>query len=753
MRHSEARHVPLVIALLLVSASAAADTSYVFYTVESVRWGTGDHQLCLPRTYPSSPELTPAAIVSEAFQRLKSFRGSLYNDANVNVGGDFGSSGSVEATLGAAAQAELAVVLSEVYWTLKAAGAREIRLPELKKEPLSDSDVPFGVAGFVAQLWQVLPPATPGNGLVRVGATLESATTVRQKFETGDKNIVAAVVALLKSPAPFVRQKAVPVVAKLATATAEPALIPLLKDPDMGVKKAALATFEGSKSKKVHDALEHMVQTDPDPTVKSLAVKLLNAAGITKYQVFVLFEKLKDPDEGVVRDAIEKLGKGGKPEAALALIEVLGHKNTQIQDMAMKAIVALGSTPALVKIVDDDKIAPKFRADAAKVLAKGSADEADKGLAYLAKSGSTAEQISAIEDVAKRRRYKVVADVIGALGSADPTVRAAAAKALGEIKDSKSLQPLADAMKKNPSDVTLMEAAVIAIFGGLSLDEVIKTSDSPDPALTQLAVKSLAKFAEGDRPNPRVIEVLKKKLGDADKDLRRSAAFALARINDPGVVQSLVALKADSDATIREQVATAVAKSKLPDADAILQTYLDDTDLGTRRAAVDGLRERKVKAALAKLRFLYKHPDEKMRRSVCLALVELGGVEAWDAHFQMYSELLFDQSPEVKMCAARGIGGRRDARVPGLLQSLVSDSNTEVQKTALEVLGKTGDPAAVEAIAMALTDAKKDIKIAALEALGSLKIEAAKKPIMEFVKNESDKDLVKRANAVFDTLP
>jgi HEAT repeat protein len=60
----------------------------------------------------------------------------------------------------------------------------------------------------------------------------------------------------------------------------------------------------------------------------------------------------------------------------------------------------------------------------------------------------------------------------------------------------------------------------------------------------------------------------------------------------------------------------------------------------------------------------------------------------------------------------------------------------------------------VEYITGALLEAQdKNVKLAALKALESLKLEAAKKPIMEFVKNETDPDLKKRANEVFDSLP
>ena len=746
----------VIVALSAVAAfatAASADVNYVFYAAEKVQWGSAEQQLVLPRTFAASPDMNPGALASEAFHRLQTYRGSTYAEAALTLDRNFASTGAVDVVCGAAAAGELHVVVSEIYWTLRAAGVREIRVPELRKEPLLDTDVPLGAASFVAELWQILPPATPGPGYVRLGTGLEPAFAVRQKLDAGDKVVTAAVLALLASPIPYVRIQVVPVAIKMTNPAAEPALLPLLQDPDARVKRALLAAFEGTKSKKVLAALEQVAQSDPDPLMKSAAVRILNAAGNTKFSSFLLFDKLKDPDDGVVMDAVDKLGKGGKPEVAMALIDVLGHKNAQVREMAMKAIVALNNTDAIRKVLESESLDMKYRSGAATILSNGADEDVDRGLRHLVVNGTKDEQVAAIGEVAKRRRYKLVSDVIGALGHADAAVRLAAAACLGQVKDSKGLGPLADALRKNPGDKDALEGAIIAIFGGLSLEEVIKVADEKDATLRQLALKSLAKFAEGDRPPPRVVEVLTKKLADTDKDIRRSAAFALARIPDPAVVASLVALKDDPDGTIREQVAIAVAASKLADADAVLLKFLDDTDKGTKRSAVEGLRTRKVKSAMQKLRFLVENPDDGIRRAVMHAVVELSAPEDWEGLFNIFSKALFDQDAEVKTWAVRGISVRRDPRIPGLLAPLAGDADMGVQVAALTALGGSGDPAAVEYIAGALIDPHKEVKVAALDALGALKLEGSKKPLQEFIKNEPDKDLKAKANEIYDSLP
>ena len=181
---------------IMLPMAAGASVNYVFYTVEKVKWGASEHQLALPRTFPSQPDLTPSAMVSEAFHKLKSYRGAAYANASVQLDPNFGATGAVTVTLGKAAQPEIAVVVSEVYWTLKGAGAREVRVPEVHKEALTDGGVPFGASMTAVQLWQILPPGTPGPGMTHIGDKLEPAHEVRRKLDARDRTVISAVLAL-----------------------------------------------------------------------------------------------------------------------------------------------------------------------------------------------------------------------------------------------------------------------------------------------------------------------------------------------------------------------------------------------------------------------------------------------------------------------------------------------------------------------------------------------------------------------------
>ena len=737
------------VALCLCAQTATADSNYVFYTVQKVKWGAAEQMLALPNTFSSSPEMTASALASEAFHRLQSKRGADYEGTGLTLDPNFSATGAASVTLGAKAKGQLDVIVSEVYWTLSAAGVREVRFPDVSKDAIDASGVPYGAAAVVLQLWQVLPPGAPGPGMARVGGQLLPAYIVRQKLESKDKSTVGAVFALLQSPVPFVRKHVAEAVAGMNLPKAEPKLIPLLADPDTSVKVAVLKAFQGSKSKKVLKALETVVQEDPDPSIQSAAARILSAAGNQKYALVVLYDKLKDRDDGVVMDAVQKLTSSGKPEVALALADVLNHRSAEIRAMAMKGIIAAKNIDALRKVVEAEDIDSSYREQAARTLADGTGEEADRGLRHLLTSGTLELRKWAISEVAKRRRYKLVPEVIANLENSDASIRGSAAAALGTIKDSKALVPLANIIKKYPESKEY-EAAAIAIFGGLSMDGVIRFSENENKTLRQLAIKSMGALA----PSSRVIQVLSKRLKDTDADIKRSAAFALARMKDASVVASLVTLKDDPDAAIREQVAIALADSKHPQADEILLKYMQDTKVAVKVAAVDGLRKRKVTSALQQMKFQVRHPKVEVKRAVMHALVELSSDKDWDGFFQIWSNALFDTDPDVKIWAVRGLARRKDPRLPGLFAPLVTNSDDRVKVAALKALGSTGDPSAVEYITRGLLEAKaKDVKLAALTALETLNVESAKKPIMEFVKNETDAKLKERANEVFDNLP
>jgi HEAT repeat protein len=765
MKLNSAKLFIIVLVVCWTSSASADHTHYIYYVAKTIQWGADSQQLVFPKSFEGPADLGPSARVSEAFHRLRTQRGVVYEGSEIQTDRRFASTGAVDVVIGKAAGAQHHVVISEIYWTLIAAGVREVRIPSVKKGAFNAADVPLGAAQIVLQLWQILPPGTPGPGLVLYNNELVRADAIRRRLDDGERSVVNQVIALLQSPVGYVRVQAAIALATIRRRLAKPegnrveaGLIGALQDTDVHVRRAVLKAFRGTRSKRTLLALESVVKTDPAPELKAAAVRILTAAGNNKYAVFVLFEKLNDRDDSVVMDAVAKLSKeANKPEVAMALVNVLTHRSTRIAEMALKGIIQLNNREALRKILESDSFSPQYRERAAVVLSAGNTDEADLAFRYLIVHGSEAEQVRSIGAVSKRRRYRLVGIVIGVLDAkSSPSVRVAAAKALGSIKDSKALQPLAAALAKFGDQRAELEQAIIDIFGGLGVDEIIRFSDSDNSVLRRLSIKSLGNIQGGRAPG-RVVTVLLGRLDDAEPEIRRSAAYALARIPESRVVARLVKLKKDRDGQIRRQVAYALVRSSHPEADTLLVGFLTDSDPEAKRIAIDGLRTRNTTSAVKKLRNLaraFSRQPPKVRRALAQALVTLSGPSGWDAHKDFYSAWLFDSDALVKVWAIKGIIGKpSDPSVPGLLSALVKDSDESVQIEAIQALGQTNNVEAVDYIASSLFDSSKKVKLVALDALAKLNLERARTPIRDLITNETDKEVRAKAGEVFENLP
>jgi HEAT repeat protein len=144
----------------------------------------------------------------------------------------------------------------------------------------------------------------------------------------------------------------------------------------------------------------------------------------------------------------------------------------------------------------------------------------------------------------------------------------------------------------------------------------------------------------------------------------------------------------------------------------------------------------------------YGKPE--VRRAVMRALSAIAQPEDKERLIEVFLNALFDQDVQVKLIVIEGLRPIRDQRVVTGLSGAVIDPNVEVQKAAITALAETKDANAMEGIARALFADSKEVKLLAIDALGQLGQENAVKPLREFIKNETDEELRKRATEVHD---
>lgn len=739
--------------LSLSGATTASADPFVYYTAESVQAGGAAVRALVPRVFDGAGS-SAAERATAVFGQLKAARPQLYGAATLQLAGDFATGGGATLALDGLAAADLQTAIDEVWSSLALQGLHTLKVSARGEAALGRDAVSLPIFAPVISAWQALPPGTWEGASVRLDATnLVTVAEFRDRLARGDKAAQAAALAGLDAGAPLAgRVSVLGALKALGVADAAAIALPLLQDADPAVQVAAVGALADQKSDpRVAEALAKIVESEARPEVKTAAVKLLVAAGNRKYSDYLEIDKLADKDDGVVIAALRKLVASKNAGVAPALVAVLAHPTVDIRVEALNGIIALGNAEAMEQGLAAEGVQPDARERLAKALAgQQEPGAAARGLSWLVANGKPADAVAAAGALGERKAAAGVDALIGALGSPDADLRKAAVKALGAIGAAGAVEPLAALAGRSSGDeATLAGQAAVAILEAMSQDAVIERARSGAGGVAALAIRALAKFADDGRNAPVVI-TLKEQLRSTDAATRKAAAFALARVKDEGVANELLALKGDADPEVRAQVATAMGWAKNPAAGETLIALMGDADSEVKRAAAEGIGLQKVHAGLGVLIQYVQYGRPEVRRAVIGAVVAAAQPEDQEKVLEVYLNALYDQDTEVKLAAIRGMRPIRDQRVVTALSGAVIDPNVDVQKAAIDGLAETKDANATEGIARALFSDSRELKLLAIDALGRLGQDNVVKPLREFIKNEPDEELRRKASEVHD---
>lgn len=171
---------------------------------------------------------------------------------------------------------------------------------------------------------------------------------------------------------------------------------------------------------------------------------------------------------------------------------------------------------------------------------------------------------------------------------------------------------------------------------------------------------------------------------------------------------------------------------------------LGDTRWFVVRNAADLLGEMRVQSAEPALLPLLQHNDERVRKSVANALINLGTTLG----FRKVCEMLQAESPRTRAHAAMALASRKDERSTAQLRTVLEDEpDTEVQLALLTALGKIATPAAVEQLIRAAEPKRRllerkpnSFRIAAIQALAEARTPAAL-AALGVLKEDKDKEI------------
>ncbi|MBL8783773.1 MAG: HEAT repeat domain-containing protein [Deltaproteobacteria bacterium] len=701
------------------------------------------------------PELADGGATTAAGladQALKKLLAALPDAAAVTVKLD---ASSAELTIDAAKSGDPAITdraLGAVFHTLRAAGFEEVRLAG---KPLSAASFSRGALVGVFPIGAAL--ASKVNGWVDVAGVPIPASAFYKRLDAQDKDVQAAIKALLETGSADVRLLLTTQIDALKSKDKEALLIDRLSDGDARVRKAALVHLAKAPNANVQKALGTLVDKDTDNGVRLDAVKILVASGKKEYERYLLLDKLNAADAGSVIEAAKGLAASKDKKFVPAIAGLAAHTNPAVRKVGVELLRDAGEFGLIAGFLANDQLASDVRELAARTLADQAgvgATEKAAGISWLAQNGPADQALYA----AKLARDQIVIGTAQALAKAlsrpEADVRKTAAEGLGKLKDPIGLEALAGALRgaTDPTEKALYQAQAEAIVSVQAVDQAINIAGAKDATVRELAIRALAAFSK-DRPNPKVTEVLKKALAEKEPSIRRAAAYALARTPDEATLADLAKLDADADAEIRVQVAVAIGRAKGAANDAILVKYLDDNDTSVREAALVSIQTKKLAAAFDKVRFLVAHRKVEVRREALRALVLLGK-PADPQLFDIYAKAMQDEDTDVKMVALDGLAPYADGRAAQYIGlPLIDDrSPKELKLKTIKVLGGLGIVDAVEHTVRGLFDSDRDIKLATLDALERLKSDKASRPLQEFVLGETDAEVKARANKVLETL-
>ena len=388
----------------------------------------------------------------------------------------------------------------------------------------------------------------------------------------------------------------------------------------------------------------------------------------------------------------------------------------------------------LIKALDYQKDA-SVRDAAAKALGKLKDARAVVPLIAALEDESTGVRREAAEALGKSGDARAVEPLIVALRDKVTDVRRDAAEALGELKDARAVEPLVAALSDR--EVRWKAADALVKIGTLAVKPLIAALRYRGHEYAATVLKEIGTPA---------MEALIAALEDEDWHLRGAVAEALGKSGDARAVEPLIVALRDKEQYMRWNAAGALDKIGW-------QPGRDEAGAAYWIAKLNW--EECVRIGAPAVEPLIAALKEGVRKNAAEALGELKDARA----VEPLVAALNDRVMDVRWAAAGALDkigwqpGKDEAGVaywiakqdweecvrigaPAVepLVAALEDESTDVRNAAAEALGKSGDARAVEPLIVALRDEDKSVCRNAAEALGELKDARAVEPLIAALK-------------------
>jgi len=482
----------------------------------------------------------------------------------------------------------------------------------------------------------------------------------------------------------------------------------LLRDDDRGVRRrAALAAGRIGDPAAVPVLLELM--EDAEPEVRQMTAFALGLIG-DKSAAARLTLALSDPVAVVRARSAEALGRIGGPGVAEAV--------------ARRAAAATPESAEVLVIRGDD---PGSSTDPwlelrLSLFALARLKDARSAESVLLRAGHARYDWWAATWTAMRIESPALKPaLVAAAASTDPLSRAFAARGLGAIKDTDSVDLLSK-MARDPDPTVAVNAlrALGVIGDARGAAAVAGALRSPDTTVMGEALRALSALPPDRSLRDRVVSLV----GHAEPSIRAAALQALARMDREDLALVLSGLDPDPEWSVRAGLAAGLGQAGDERAVSLLFAMLKDEDARVVPAVLEALvKARGPDAADTLVRYL-QHPDFAVRSAAAKGLADLKATGRSAALGAAYRASLPDADLDARLELVGALAVQKDAAARATLVEAAGHDPARVVReragAALQALGVPAPPPGPHAIerpeldyreAMAPYDPRPDVPL------------------------------------------
>lgn len=435
----------------------------------------------------------------------------------------------------------------------------------------------------------------------------------------------------------------------------------------------------------------------------------------TKPTFEALQAELTDPNYKVRKEAVRKIARYYRAQAAGPLLEALQDSRSAVRAKAVQVLGRLHDprtlTPMLALLSDK---AMNVRKLTARALGNFGDQSVVPALMTLLSDKQSAIRQAAARSLGRLRDPHALPLLLAYLAHAKEDERYHLAMALSDYDDPCVIEPL----------LTLLESQKYSSLQWIVADALGRMGDqATTPLLGILAdqtrnpeVRACAAQVLGKRPRPEFLQPLLTTLGDSDEQLRASVAQALGNLQDPRAINPLLALLEDrnEDEDVLVNTINAIASLKAVEP---LITLLDRTDMSQLSwPIINALKSIGNEQAFQFLLALLADPQRspEFRKDVVLALDDLHRPEA----VPFLVAALANDNVSLRYHAINALKNLRDERAIEPLMYLLDDNNELICEQAFRALLYMQVRLTNERLIQCLASSSQQVVISAVNLLG-----------------------------------